>query len=98
MLAAIHAARKLGARSVVAALPVASDDAYRKLCEEADDVICLSLPTPFYSVGQWYADFMQATDEDVTALLTWHCRFDSLSHGGIRVATTGTSCDRTVRQ
>lgn len=70
MLAAVRAARKLDAKKVVVALPVASTDAYRMLAEEADEVICVSTPLSFFAVGQWYEEFTQTTDEEVTRLLT----------------------------
>ena len=70
MLAAVRAARKLDANKVVVALPVASTDAYRMLAEEADEVICVSTPLSFFAVGQWYEEFTQTTDEEVTRLLT----------------------------
>jgi putative phosphoribosyl transferase len=69
MLAAVRAARKMSAKKVVVALPVASADAHRMLSEEADEVICANTPPSFYAVGQWYVDFAQTTDADVTDLL-----------------------------
>jgi predicted phosphoribosyltransferase len=36
---------------------------------EADDVVCAITPEPFYSVGLWYEDFSQTTDEEVRELL-----------------------------
>jgi len=36
---------------------------------EADRVICLVTPTPFFGVGQWYDDFTQTSDEEVAELL-----------------------------
>lgn len=69
MLAAVRAIRQLKAKKIVVALPVASVDAYEMLCKEADEVICISTPLEFYAVGQWYEDFTQTTDKDVTELL-----------------------------
>jgi len=69
MLAAVRAARKLEAKKVVVALPVASTSAYEMLSREADEVICISVPPGFYAVGQWYIDFAQTTDEEVQDLL-----------------------------
>ncbi len=70
MRAAVRAARKLKARKVVVALPVASTEARDLLRKEADEVICVSTPLAFYAVGQWYEEFPQTTDEEVTELLT----------------------------
>ena len=36
---------------------------------EADEVICLETPSPFYAVGQAYRSFDQVSDEEVIGLL-----------------------------
>jgi putative phosphoribosyl transferase len=69
MIAAARAVRALGAREIVVALPVASRDAIAKLSAEADDVVCIHAPSSFMAVGEWYADFQQTTDAEVSALL-----------------------------
>lgn len=69
MRAAVRAVRKLHAKKVVVALPVASMEACELLTNEADEVICLGTPAGFYAVGQWYEEFSQTTDEEVTDLL-----------------------------
>lgn len=56
-------------RRVMAALPVAPLDTLEKLETEADSVIVLETPEPFFAVGQFYQDFPQLTDEEVTELL-----------------------------
>ena len=67
---ACQVARAHGARSVIVAVPVASPKAVARLRTEADEVICLETPRHLRAVGQWYADFGQVTDDEVTALLT----------------------------
>jgi putative phosphoribosyl transferase len=69
MRAAEQAARKLEAKKIVVALPVASTEAHQMLCGEADEVVCITTPLDFYAVGQWYEEFTQTTDEEVTNLL-----------------------------
>lgn len=69
MLAAVRAVRKLQAKKVIVALPVASTEAHQSLAKEADEVVCLGTPLSFYAVGQWYADFAQTSDAEVTELL-----------------------------
>lgn len=69
MLAAVRAARQLGARQVIIALPVASPGAVHKFSREADGVVCLGTPASFMAVGQWYEDFPQVSDAEVRALL-----------------------------
>jgi len=56
-------------RRVVAALPVASVSALELLEKEADDVVCLSVPEHFASVGLHYRDFSQVSDHEVVNLL-----------------------------
>ncbi|MNY65056.1 putative phosphoribosyl transferase [compost metagenome] len=35
-----------------------------------DQLICPFTPAPFLSIGQWYLDFAQTTDEEVKTLLS----------------------------
>jgi predicted phosphoribosyltransferase/dienelactone hydrolase len=67
--AAIHVARAQGAARVIVAAPVAPPDTARALEAEADAVIMLETPEPFFGVGQWYRDFSPVADEDVRQLL-----------------------------
>jgi len=70
MVVAIHAARRKGAQTIVVAAPVASVDA-RDLCRsESAACICLATPVNFHSVGQWYQDFSQVSDQEVRLLLS----------------------------
>lgn len=69
MRAAVSALRTLGAKRVIVALPVCSQEAERLLRREADETICVEVPHSFYAVGQWYEDFGQTTDEEVRELL-----------------------------
>lgn len=66
---ACEVARRQGAAQVVLAVPVAAPQALRRLRHEADAVVCLSAPPHFSAVGQWYEDFSQVGDEEVSALL-----------------------------
>lgn len=70
MRAAVVALRKLHCKKIVIAIPVAPPDTYKNLCIEADEVLCLELPTHFYAIGAWYDDFSQTSDEEVIELLT----------------------------
>jgi putative phosphoribosyl transferase len=69
MQAALRSVRRQQSERVIAATPVASRDAMALLRGEADDVICLSSPRNFGSVGSFYRVFTQVTDEDVAKLL-----------------------------
>jgi putative phosphoribosyl transferase len=54
---------------LILAVPVAPADTIGRLRTEADDVICLMTPEPFYAVGEHYDDFRQTSDREVTTLL-----------------------------
>ena len=69
MRAAVEALKQQQPARVVVAVPVASPETCQDLRREADEVVCLVTPEPFYSVGLWYQDFSQTTDEEVRALL-----------------------------
>ncbi len=68
--AAVQVARQLGARRVVVAVPVSSEEAYEMLAAEADQVICPQRPPTFGAVGAYYDDFHEVPDDEVTAALT----------------------------
>ncbi len=67
--AACRVARGLGAARVVVAAPVAPTDAAERLAGDADEVVIVEQPFSFYAIGQFYYDFNQTTDEEVTSLL-----------------------------
>jgi predicted phosphoribosyltransferase len=69
MKAAVAAVRRLQPARVVVAVPVAAEATCRELAAQVDEVICLSTPTYFMAVGQFYEDFSQTTDEEVHRLL-----------------------------
>ncbi|HEX5598991.1 MAG TPA: phosphoribosyltransferase family protein [Micromonosporaceae bacterium] len=68
--AAVAVARQMGAKRVVVAVPVGSPDAYGMLAAEADEVICPDRPADFAAVGQYYVDFHEVSDEEVTETLS----------------------------
>jgi putative phosphoribosyl transferase len=67
--AAIQVARAHGAARVILAVPVAPADTVQQLAADADTVIALETPEPFWGVGQWYRDFAQVSDAEVRSLL-----------------------------
>ena len=69
MRAAVAAAKARGAAGVVVALPTASEEAAAALAAEADDLVCLDTPEPYFAVGYWYRDFGQVGDDEVRRLL-----------------------------
>lgn len=70
MRAAIRAVRTYHPKEIIVAVPVADAEIVGELRREVDDVFCPETPTPFHGVGQWYKDFGQTSDEEVTDLLT----------------------------
>jgi len=69
MRAAVAALRQAKAKRIVVAVPVAAAPSCTELREEVDDLICLQSPEPFYSVGFWYEDFSQTSDEEIREML-----------------------------
>ena len=56
------------ARAIIA-IPVGPPDARLRLAGEADEVVFVDTPEPFYAVGQWYERFDQLTDDEVIGIL-----------------------------
>jgi len=69
MLAAVRAAHKAGARSVVASAPVASAQAADLVGAEADGLVLLEVPADLLAIGEWYEGFQQLEDAEVIRLL-----------------------------
>ncbi len=69
MVAALRWLKSRGARTVVAAAPVAPPSTVAEIRQEADLVICPHLPEPFYAIGEFYEDFGQVSDEEVKGML-----------------------------
>ena len=69
MLAAARALRR-SARKLIVAVPVAARGTCEKLRKEVDEVICACVPWKFYSVGSFYHNFEQTTDDEVRTLLS----------------------------
>lgn len=68
-VAALRWARAQGAERVILAVPVAPPQTMERLRHEADDVVVLATPEPFFAVGEWYRRFDQTTDEEVVEAL-----------------------------
>lgn len=69
MRAAAEALRLQQPQRIVVAVPVAPVSTCEAFRVEADEVVCVVTPEPFYAVGMWYDDFAQVTDEEVRDLL-----------------------------
>jgi putative phosphoribosyl transferase len=69
MHAAVEFLKRRGVKKIVIAAPVASRSAVDSFKTKVDQIVVLQIPEPFFSVGQWYEDFTQVTDETVTNIL-----------------------------
>jgi predicted phosphoribosyltransferase len=68
-IAALRWAKAADAARVMLAVPVAPFSTIERLRGEADEVIALETPEPFYAVGEWYRRFTQTTDDEVVTAL-----------------------------
>ncbi|MBI2196028.1 phosphoribosyltransferase [Candidatus Daviesbacteria bacterium] len=68
VLSAIKYLKRHGAR-IVLAVPVASQDALRKVEGQVDQSVVLEAPEYFQAVGQFYHQFEPVTDKEVIYLL-----------------------------
>jgi predicted phosphoribosyltransferase len=69
LLAAIRCLRRHGVARITVAVPVAPREALLRFRKIVEDMIVLSLPRSFSAVGEWYEDFSQVPDEEVTRAL-----------------------------
>ncbi len=69
MFAAVQALREADPAHIVIAVPAAPESTCREFAALVDDVVCASMPTPFFAVGESFWDFRQVTDEEVGRLL-----------------------------
>ncbi|GAA4954259.1 phosphoribosyltransferase family protein [Streptomonospora halophila] len=68
--AALRTVRRRNPARLLLAVPVAAQAALDALADETDRVVALTVPDNFRAVGEWYRDFGQLTDEEVTALIS----------------------------
>jgi putative phosphoribosyl transferase len=66
MRAALRAIRRGAPERLVLAVPVAPADAVASIRTEVDELVCLETPELFFAIGQFYRDFAQLTDAQVT--------------------------------
>ncbi len=65
MLAAVDGLRRLGARRVLVAVPVASREGALACARHADQVVAVQIPAGFGAVGAYYRHFEPLSDEEV---------------------------------
>ena len=69
MRASVRSVRQAKAGRIVVAVPVGSEQARAALAVEADEVVCLFTPEPFWAVGFYYEQFGQTEDAEVQQIL-----------------------------
>lgn len=69
MIAAVRAVGRENPGHVIVAVPVASPGACQLILREGATCVCLIQPPDLRSVGSWYEEFPQLTDEKVIKLL-----------------------------
>lgn len=69
MHAAVLAVRKQAPARIIIAIPVAATDSLDELRPLVDEIVCPCRPEMLFSIGRWYLDFSQVSDEQVCALL-----------------------------
>jgi predicted phosphoribosyltransferase len=69
MRAAVRSVRRGDPGRLIVAVPVGAPETCAILRSEADDVVCLQQPEPFFAVGLHYRRFDQTTDDEVQQLL-----------------------------
>jgi predicted phosphoribosyltransferase len=69
LFAAIRWLRKQKVKKLVVAVPVGPSDTIARLEKLADEVAVLQAPLIFGSVGEFYSDFSQVTDDEVVRIM-----------------------------
>ena len=69
MKAAITTLKEENIKRLAIAVPVSPVGTAGELRDMSDEFVCLSTPIDFMSVGGFYRDFTQVTDEQVTEIL-----------------------------
>jgi putative phosphoribosyl transferase len=67
--AACQVVRAAGARRLVLAVPVAPHGVHERFSDVVDEVVCPSTPWRFRAVGDFYDDFSQVSDRQVSRCL-----------------------------
>ena len=69
MRAAIRSVRKHRPGRLIVAVPVGSEEAYAALQEDADEVVCASVPQHFAAIGYFYQNFEPTEDAEVESIV-----------------------------
>ena len=91
MRAAIRALNSQHPARLIVGVPTAAGSTWRELRTEADEFVALMTPEPFHGVGEWYEDFSQTSDGEVTELLSRARRCLAFSESGAARSTGSTA-------
>lgn len=69
MRAAVRALRKQQPARIVVAAPVVPPPTADQLGPEVDELVCILMPPAMLSIGSWYEEFPQTSDDEVRRLL-----------------------------
>lgn len=70
MLAAVRSIRRGAPARLVAAVPVGAPETCELIAREVDELVCVERPALLLSVGQFYEQFPQVSDDEARDLLT----------------------------
>lgn len=82
MIGALDALQKTHPHKLIVAVPVAAPRALEDVAQHADEVVCLSNPRHFQSVGQHYDNFSQVSDQEVADILREAVRYPGKIRSG----------------
>jgi predicted phosphoribosyltransferase/dienelactone hydrolase len=85
-LAAVRAARARGAARIVVAVPVGARESVALVGDEADEIVCHTIPHELLGVGRWYRDFAPVSDIEVLELLAAAAQRRHASEGPVQPA------------
>ncbi len=68
-MATLRMLRESKPSKVILAVPVAPEATLNKLAKEADEIVCPLIPDELHSVGQFYVQFDQVSDQEVIGYL-----------------------------
>lgn len=69
MRVAINEIKHRHPKKIIIATPVVPKDTAKILRKEVDELIALVEPRELYAIGEWYENFPQVTDEEVTRIM-----------------------------
>ena len=61
--------RSIAQKKIIVAVPVAQESVIKDILKLADEVVCIHRVSVLYSVGEYYRDFSQTSNEEVIMLL-----------------------------